>query len=1247
MAFAGYDRMVEHWYSQAEISTSKPQALDRLQSALGFGGLIHSYVELALDQDRDAALRAEASLRSARAALRQYRAAGVTLAEAEAVAIIGDALERYEIAVAILAAAARTDLAPLPLSAVPTVDGQAAIQALADLVQATEATVGQSITGTASRLREVGLLAVPALLLVPALVVAAMALVWFQRTLLRTIVSQARTASALQQSRLHLTRAQAMARLGSFDVCAITGSAQWSAEALRILGLTVEETRPGTNALLGAVHPGDRARVAAALRGATDRGSAFSIDYRVLRPDGNECIVHHEGERIEDDGTRSPLIVCTIQDVTERHHAAAELHLRTRAMEAANTGIIITGPVDRDCPILYANPAFERLTGYAFPDVAGKNCRFLQGDDTDDAAIESMRDAVLSGRPVTVTTRNYRKDGSPFWNEITIAPVIDDNGTATHFIGTLSDVSVLKQAQIDLQQQLAFSRTLIDTVPIPMFFKDLDGRYRICNQAFARLAGLPTKDIIGHTVHDLLLPELADQQRAEDLTLLRGGGVRTYDQVIPEQCGRRRHETVTKALFLKPDGTIGGIVGAIQDLTDRNEAEKQFRILSRAVEQSPATVVITDATGAIQFVNAAFVALTGYSAEEAVGQNPRILKSGENTPETYVTLWRTISVGETWRGELLNRKKNGELFWEFATIGPIIDNDGAITHFVAVKEDITERKLFEARLRESEQRFKDFALASSDWFYEMGPDLRFIWFSDPDGKRTPQGGPVRHIIGRTRREIACNVDDEAFWAPHQADLAAHRAFRDFVYPVTAADGSVAHIRVSGVPVFDADGGFQGYRGTGANITTQVQAEAEATRARELLQDAVDSIADGFAIYDADDRLVLFNSHYADAMSTVRDLLKPGACFSELMTALVQRGDVRLPEGVTAEAWIQARLSERTTDRVQSAFETGDGRCVEVDEYRIRGGGRTLIRRDVTRAVRDAERRQALERELQQTHKMEAIGQLAGGIAHEINTPIQYIGDNLSFIVQSLTDLMAVITAHQQVADAAEREGRFEAVVATARAAAASADLDYLASELPSAARQSLEGVEHVSRIVRAMKEFSYPGTREKVLVDINHTLENTLTVSRNEWKYVAEVERALDPTLPPVPCLPGDLSQVFLNLIVNAAHAIAAKNGKPAAHDDSKGRITIATRQDGDWVEVRISDTGTGVPEAIQRRIFDPFFTTKEIGKGTGQGLTIARDIVVMKHEGVLTFETTPGHGTTFIVRLPVRNIGRTAQEAA
>ncbi|MBA3968298.1 MAG: PAS domain S-box protein, partial [Nitrospirales bacterium] len=254
-------------------------------------------------------------------------------------------------------------------------------------------------------------------------------------------------------------------------------------------------------------------------------------------------------------------------------------------------------------------------------------------------------------------------------------------------------------------------------------------------------------------------------------------------------------------------------------------------------------------------------------------------------------------------------------------------------------------------------------------------------------------------------------------------------------------------------------------------------------------------------------------------------------------------------------------------------------------------------------------RKQLQAQLVLAQKMESIGQLAAGIAHEINTPTQFIGDNLRFLKDSFEAIQKVLDVYGQVVqtmphDAVDPE--LLQVLHLMEATLAEADLAYVTKEIPAAIQQSLDGAERVSTIVRAMKVFSHPGTTEKKPIDLNQTIESTVTVARHEWKYVADVALHLDPTLPPIPCLPGEFNQVILNLLVNAAHAIEDVVGKA---EGGKGTITISTRMQQDWVEIRIADTGTGIPENARHKIFDPFFTTKEVGKGTGQGLAIAHDV--------------------------------------
>lgn len=282
---------------------------------------------------------------------------------------------------------------------------------------------------------------------------------------------------------------------------------------------------------------------------------------------------------------------------------------------------------------------------------------------------------------------------------------------------------------------------------------------------------------------------------------------------------------------------------------------------------------------------------------------------------------------------------------------------------------------------------------------------------------------------------------------------------------------------------------------------------------------------------------------------------------------------------------------------------------------------------------DVSERLLMRMQLLQAQKLEAVGQLAAGIAHEINTPIQYIGDNLSFLQDAFLQLTSLLTQFSGLLSDAREDSITPALITQVDSALQSTDLEYLLHEVPSAIEQALAGVSSVATLVGAMKEFSHPGTKEKTPLDLNQAIQSTVTISRNEWKYVADLETDFDPLLPMISCLPGEINQVILNLIVNASHAISKRSEDEGG---GKGKILVQTKHCSNGVEIRVGDSGCGIPVQIRARIFDPFFTTKEIGKGTGQGLAIARSVIVDKHAGTIEFETAEGQGTTFVIRLPL-----------
>jgi PAS domain S-box-containing protein len=377
-------------------------------------------------------------------------------------------------------------------------------------------------------------------------------------------------------------------------------------------------------------------------------------------------------------------------------------------------------------------------------------------------------------------------------------------------------------------------------------------------------------------------------------------------------------------------------------------------------------------------------------------------------------------------------------------------------------------------------------------------------------------------------------------------------------------------------------------------------------------------------------------------------------------------------GMTLKNFFPLELNETQFEQVRDAVRTGSNLRTELQARRRDGSTfwvgmfMTFLRdaqgkithtvstgADITRRLEqesaqrrlqeqllsEMQERERMAIELRLAQKLESVGRLAAGIAHEINTPIQYIGDSLHFLQSATSDLQRLLTHYQgAIPRLADRTSGGPILVELGNLETAT-DLPFLTVEIPKAFERTLLGVERVASIVRALKEFAHPDATEHSAADINHAVETTLVVARNEYKYSAEIETRLSP-LPEVICNVGELNQVFLNLIVNAAQAI-----RESGQDATTGRITITSETCGDQVTVSIADNGCGIAPENVEKIFDLFFTTKPVGLGTGQGLAIARSIVVEKHGGAIDVQSALGTGTRFTVRLPVS--GRTPTEAA
>lgn len=399
---------------------------------------------------------------------------------------------------------------------------------------------------------------------------------------------------------------------------------------------------------------------------------------------------------------------------------------------------------------------------------------------------------------------------------------------------------------------------------------------------------------------------------------------------------------------------------------------------------------------------------------------------------------------------------------------------------------------------------------------------------------------------------------------------------------------------------------------------------------------LDNTLAGIVLVDSDN-FVLRSNQYAEMMFGYETGTLFGGAIGDLVDGSVD--EILKNAAVDHGAQVYARCEAYCGQRHDGSLFPAE---ISIAHTTIKGRDHTVwFIRDITERRSREEEKARLEEELRQAQKLESLGTLASGIAHEINSPIQFIGDNLHFLQQGFEDLFAhmgepeqgelkqgelnkeclkevglsfLIEEEQETLDEDEEAG----------------DLEFLKEEIPAAISQSLEGISRVSEIVTSVRDFSHPGSKDRSLVDLNRAVKNTITISRNQWKYVAELETDFDADLPEVSCVPGEINQVILNLIVNAAQAIEEKNG-----EGNYGKIRVETETLATDVAIRVSDTGGGVPEELKDRIFDPFFTTKEVGKGTGQGLSLAHTVIVQNHGGKLYFEPSAEGGTTFVVLLP------------
>ncbi len=520
----------------------------------------------------------------------------------------------------------------------------------------------------------------------------------------------------------------------------------------------------------------------------------------------------------------------------ERDASEAQLRQLSVAASRTSSGILIT---DERGAVTWVNEAMERMTGYAASDFLGRRPgELLTGPGTDPAVLDRIRASVNAGEACREEVLNYTRDGRRMWVEVEITPVRDARGRITQRVAIETDVTERHTASEALRKREQLFRCALESMRDGLVVYGADRSVKLLNPSAERILGIGIEGLSNYGDGDpswrLLRADgstMPNDERPVALALATGKPQRDVSMGVARRDGTTRWlQMQAQPLTSDGESAAHGAVATFEDVTDRREAEEQIRRLTRLVEQMPAAAIVTDGEGRIEWVNSGFTLVTGYALDDVRGRTPSVIKSEQTRPEVHAALWQTIREGREWRGELLNRRRDGVPYWATVSIFPVRDDEGRVVNFVGIQEDITERKRTVEALRQSEEKYRTILEHIEDGYYEVGLDgaLRFV------------NEPVARSLGRSSAELVGTRFGDFTGAEDRARLreafgqvlTSGQAVRAFEWQVIPRDGIPLHVEASISVITDGMGRPTGFRGIVRDVTLRKQAEDELRRARE-------------------------------------------------------------------------------------------------------------------------------------------------------------------------------------------------------------------------------------------------------------------------------------------------------------------------------------------------------------------------------------------------------------------------------